>query len=199
MSNRDNELLPFYVPDGEVTNSTDFVIKAFLRVNPRLAEYLAENEIQNALTVKSVHKNDPIDIDFRYNTMAHITTDGCDFVDEHGLPALIHFSYGRWDASLMAFKETNTVGVPDVPLIVETNDKAGVMATFYNLLDDVVLVEDVAGFEGVKLWRGILKRDNPACIYTRWVNGKRIYYGEFDIYAKAYNPERGFEKSDFVE
>lgn len=199
--NKELETKPFLLRDGEVRNSDEFLLKIFKRINPRLREKIEELSITGDIfKIIRIYKNKHPDEILRYNTIAEITTDGCYFSNQDGDKATLMMSYGRWDASLMEFKETKTVGVPDVPLVVESNTKEGVNKSFYNLLDDVILVKDtVDGFPGVKLWKGIVKRDNRACIYTRWKKQERIYYEDFEIYAKAYTPDRGFEASDFVE
>ena len=197
---RELELTPFLLRDGGVSNSDQFIFDAFFRVNPRLKELIDTRQMKNPLKILKLYMNPEPDVVMRYNTVAELETDGCDLTDGMGNPVKIFFSYGRWNAAEMEFKETETTGVPDVPLIVSSNTKEGVNATFFGLLDDVILLEDeVVGFEGVKKWRGVINRENRAAIFTRFRGIQKVQFGDFIIYAKAYDPDRGFEDSDFVE
>jgi len=197
---RELELTPFLLRDGGVSNTDQFIFDAFFRVNPRLKETIDRRGMKNPLKILKLYMNPEPDTVMRYNTVAELETDGCDLTDGIGNPVKIFFSYGRWNAAELEFKETETTGVPDVPLIVSENTKEGINATFFGLLDDVILLEDeVTGFEGVKKWRGVVNRENRAAIFTRFRGTQKVQFGDFIIYAKAYNPDRGFEDSDFVE
>lgn len=197
---RELELTPFLLRDGGVSNTDQFIFDAFFRVNPRLKETIDRRGMKNPLKILKLYMNPEPDTVMRYNTVAELETDGCDLTDGMGNPVKIFFSYGRWNAAELEFKETETTGVPDVPLIVSENTKEGINETFFCLLDDVILLEDeVTGFEGVKKWRGVVNRENRAAIFTRFRGTQKVQFGDFIIYAKAYNPDRGFEDSDFVE
>lgn len=174
-----------------------FIIKLFLEVNPRIKEI--NDRIDGGLNLKisNVRKNPNQNEKYKYNTLIDITGDGCHISDSD--LSKVTFSYGRWDIARMAFKETGTIGVPDVPLQVISNTKEGIIDAFYGLIDNVVFVSDHPEYEGVKEWRGFVEDDNLTSIYTQWVERERIYSNEFVIFAKEYNPDSAFEDSDFVE
>ena len=98
----------------------------------------------------------------------------------------------------MEFSKTETVGVPDVPFIVRENTEAGIKAAYYNLIDEVKFIEDVASHEGVKKWKVVIKPDNRAAIFTRWNKKQRIYYNEFIVYARQYKETDNFKQSDHL-
>lgn len=194
------ELDPIFTRNIASQDKSGLLLDIFYKTNPRVKEIVDQYGAKYAPTIKRIYPNPRPNIKLKYNTIMEIVPDGCLFVGPKGYDDFVYlYSYGRWDASVLSFKETNTVGVQDVPLIVETNTKEGVIAAFYNLIDDAIFVEDVEDFEGVKKWKGIVEEDNELCIYTRFENGRRIHQREFTIYAKAYNPDRGFQDSDFVE
>ena len=188
---------PVVLRTSPVDDPEKFILDFFLEVNPRIHALIAGHDNKYKPRLLIIRRNISPNNVLRYNTIIEVHPDGCLFHD--GNNEYILFSYGRWDISRMAFKETGTIGVPDVPLQVERNTPEGVKAAFYNLIDDLIFVQDHPQYEGVKEWRGIVNDDNLAAIYTTWVGDERVYHNEFVIFSKAYKPEGSFEDSDFVE
>ena len=188
---------PFELRAGEVSDPEELILKFFYEVNPEIGAIIADNDYRYKPILKNIRRNLSPNNVLKYNTIVEVHPDGCLFSNEIGKRIL--FSYGRWDIARLAFKETGTIGVPDVPFQVESNTKEGIKKAFYGLIDDALYIGDHPQFPGVKEWRGIVKDDNPVCIYTQWVGDTRVYYNEFVIFAKAYKPENMFEDSDFVE
>lgn len=197
---RELELSPWLLRSGRVSNTDNWVLDAFASVNPRLEKELHNNNVnlRDACAVTRVYPNPSQTNSFKYNTIAEIQTDGCHLVNEDGDPVSIMFSYGRVDLALLEFSQTETVGVPDAPLIVRENTEAGIKAVYYNLIDSVEFIEDVGGQEGVKKWKVAIKPDNRAAIFTRWEKGIRKYYNEFIVYAKKYEESDNFNSSDYL-
>lgn len=195
---RELELKPWLLRSGKVANSDGWILDLFVSVNPRLKEELTNNnvDIKDICAVTKVYTNPSQTNSFKYNTIAEIETDGCHLVGEDGGPVTILFSYGRVDLALLEFSKTETVGVPDVPFIVRENTGAGIKAAYYNLIDEVKFIEDVATHEGVKKWKVTIKPDNRAAIFTRWNKKQRIYYNEFIVYARQYKETDNFKQSD---
>lgn len=180
------ELKPWLLKSGKISDSDDWVLEAFLAVNPRLEKELKNNnlDIGDVCTVVRVYQNPSQTNCFKYNTIAEIQTDGCHLSNKDSGPVLILFSYGRVDLAFPGFSSTETVGTPDIPFLVKENTEAGIKAAYFNLVNDVKFLEDVAGKEGVKKWKVILNPDNRAAIFTKWVNKTRKYYNEFIVYTK---------------
>lgn len=197
---RDLELKPWLLRSGKISNTDSWVLEAFLAVNPRLEKELKDNNVNigDACAVTKVYANPSQTNTFKYNTIAEIETDGCHIVDKEGGPLSILFSYGRVDLALLEFSQTETVGVPDVPFIVKENTEAGIKAAYFNLVDKVEFIEDVAGQEGVKKWRVTIKPDNRAAIFTRWEKKVRRYYNEFIVYARQYKGNEDFNSSEVL-
>ena len=188
---------PLVSKTGVVNDPEKLILDFFLEVNPQIHALIVAAEDKYKPKLLNIRRNTSPNNVLKYNTIIEVHPDGCLFHEGQGEHIL--FSYGRWDISRMAFKETGTIGVPDVPLQVEHNTVAGVKAAFYNLIDDLLFVQDHPQYEGVKEWRGVLKDDNLAAIYTTWVGDERVYHNQFVIFSKAYRPEGAFEDSDFVE
>ena len=103
---RELELTPFLLRDGGVSNTDQFIFDAFFRVNPRLKETIDRRGMKNPLKILKLYMNPEPDTVMRYNTVAELETDGCDLTDGMGNPVKIFFSYGRWNAAELEFKET---------------------------------------------------------------------------------------------
>lgn len=197
---RELELKPWLLRSGKISNTDGWVLEAFAAVNPRLEKELKDNnvDIKDVCAVTKVYTNPSQTNSFKYNTIAEIETDGCHIVNKEGGPLSILFSYGRVDLALLEFSQTETVGVPDVPFIVRENTEAGIKAAYYNLVDNVEFLEDVAGQEGVKKWKVTIRPDNRAAIFTRWEKKVRRYYNEFIVYARQYKETDNFNSSEHL-
>lgn len=197
---RELELKPWLLRSGKISNTDGWVLEAFTAVNPRLEKELKDNnvDIKDVCAVTKVYTNPSQTNSFKYNTIAEIETDGCHIVNKEGGPLSILFSYGRVDLALLEFSQTETVGVPDVPFIVRENTEAGIKAAYYNLVDNVEFLEDVAGQEGVKKWKVTIRPDNRAAIFTRWEKKVRRYYNEFIVYARQYKETDNFNSSEHL-
>jgi hypothetical protein len=197
---RELELKPWLLRSGKISNTDGWVLEAFASVNPRLEKELRDNnvDIKDVCAVTKVYTNPSQTNSFKYNTIAEIETDGCHIVNKEGGPLSILFSYGRVDLALLEFSQTETVGVPDVPFIVRENTEAGIKAAYYNLVDSVEFLEDVAGQEGVKKWKVTIRPDNRAAIFTRWEKKVRRYYNEFIVYARQYKETDNFNSSEHL-
>nr|DAD60297.1 MAG TPA: hypothetical protein [Bacteriophage sp.] len=197
---RELELKPWLLRSGKISNTDGWVLEAFASVNPRLEKELRDNnvDIKDVCAVTKVYTNPSQTNSFKYNTIAEIETDGCHILNKEGGPLSILFSYGRVDLALLEFSQTETVGVPDVPFIVRENTEAGIKAAYYNLVDSVEFLEDVAGQEGVKKWKVTIRPDNRAAIFTRWEKKVRRYYNEFIVYARQYKETDNFNSSEHL-
>lgn len=197
---RELELKPWLLRSGKVLNTDGWVLDLFASINPRLEKELKDNnvDIKDACAVTKVYTNPSQTNAFKYNTIAEIVTDGCHLMNRDGGPVTILFSYGRVDLALLEFSQTETVGVPDVPFIVRENTEAGIKAAYFNLVDNVEFIEDVAGQEGVKKWKVTIKPDNRAAIFTRWEQNVRRYYNEFIVYARQYKESDNFNSSEHL-
>lgn len=197
---RELELKPWLLRSGKVLNTDGWVLDLFASINPRLEKELKDNnvDIKDACAVTKVYTNPSQTNAFKYNTIAEIVTDGCHLMNRDGGPVTILFSYGRVDLALLEFSQTETVGVPDVPFIVRENTEAGIKAAYFNLVDNVEFIEDLAGQEGVKKWKVTIKPDNRAAIFTRWEQNVRRYYNEFIVYARQYKESDNFNSSEHL-
>lgn len=197
---RELELKPWLLRSGKVLNTDGWVLDLFASINPRLEKELKDNnvDIKDACAVTKVYTNPSQTNAFKYNTIAEIVTDGCHLMNRDGGPVTILLSYGRVDLALLEFSQTETVGVPDVPFIVRENTEAGIKAAYFNLVDNVEFIEDVAGQEGVKKWKVTIKPDNRAAIFTRWEQNVRRYYNEFIVYARQYKESDNFNSSEHL-
>lgn len=180
---------------GGVSDPIESIKKMFYEVNPRVYNSLINSKSKSGgITLENMRINENPNHNLRYNTLIDIYPDGCVF--EESDPVV--FSYGRFDLSRVAFRETGTIGVPDVPFQVRQNTPEGVKMDLYNVLDEVIFIRDHPDYEGVKEYKGVIYPTNLVAIFTKWVGERRIYQNEMVIYAKQYNPLFQFEDSDFV-
>ena len=210
---------PRIIRFGNINFKDENLLLGLIReVNPKVEEAIQKSNGEGRVIVGKPKRNIAPNTAMKYNTIIEVWGDGCTFrgADEDK----ILFSYGRWDIGRMAFKETGTIGVPDVPVNVKSNDVNGITSYFYNAVDKVEFVTDVDGYPGVKQWKVTVNEDNIGAIFTSWVvtkkdvevvdvNGNkttktitttdRVYSNDFMVYAKQYNPTATFEDSDFVE
>ena len=181
-----------------ITDRREALYDIFYEANPKILKALIDGgKDKYALEFDSPMINTMPNSDLKYNTLITFMGDGCVFgnTNYNG----IIFSYGRWDISRLAFKETYTIGVHDVPFEVKLNTTEGINQALYGLLDGVEKVRDVAEYPGVVEYKCTVNEDNLIAIFTKWVGRERIYYNEFTVYAKTYIPSGSFEDSDFVE
>lgn len=182
---------------NEIDHPEKVILDFFYEINPRVLKlFINEGIDRYSLEVRNVKPNPSPNNVMRYNSVVEIHSDGCLFSADS---KPIKFSYGRWDMGRMMFKETGTIGVPDVPFQVETNDEEGVKKAFYGLVDNLIFVQNHPQYPDVKEWRAKTNKMNLIAIFTKWVGEQRVYMDEFTIFSKAYNPKGSFEDSDFVE
>lgn len=180
---------------GGVSNPIESIKKMFYEVNPKIYNAIVDSKSKTeGIRLTNMRINQKPNHNLRYNTLIDVYPDGCVF--EESEP--VTFSYGRFDLARIAFRETGTIGVPDVPFQVRKNTPEGVKLELYNVLDEVIFVRDHPDYEGVKEYKGILKPTNLVAIFTKWVGERRVYQNEMVIYAKQYAPLFQFEDSDFV-
>lgn len=180
---------------GGISNPIESIKKMFYEVNPKIYNAMIDSKSKTeGIRLVNMRINQKPNHNLRYNTLIDVYPDGCVF--EESEP--VTFSYGRFDLARIAFRETGTIGVPDVPFQVRSNTPEGVKLELYNVLDEVIFVRDHPDYEGVKEYRGILKPTNLVAIFTKWVGERRVYQNEMVIYAKQYAPLFQFEDSDFV-
>lgn len=180
---------------GGVSNPIESIKRMFYEVNPKIYNDIVDSKSKTeGIRLVNMRINQKPNHNLRYNTLIDVCPDGCVFKES----GPVTFSYGRFDLARIAFRETGTIGVPDVPFQVRENTPEGVKLELYNVLDEVVFVRDHPDYEGVKEYKGILRPDNLVAIFTKWVGERRVYQNEMVIYAKQYAPLFQFEDSDFV-
>lgn len=180
---------------GGVSDPIESIKRMFYEVNPKIYDAIVDSKSKTeGIRLVNMRINQKPNHNLRYNTLIDVYPDGCVFKES----TPVTFSYGRFDLSRIAFRETGTIGVPDVPFQVRENTPEGVKLELYNVLDEVIFVRDHPDYEGVKEYRGILKPTNLVAIFTKWVGERRVYQNEMVIYAKQYAPLFQFEDSDFV-
>lgn len=187
---------PIILRSGDVKVSHKLLLEMISEVNPEVEQAVLKARREINLTFGKPKRNLIPNSVMKYNTIIEVFGDGCLFSSEH--KDRIIFCYGRWDVGRLAFKETGTIGVPDVPVNVEANTEDGLKKYFYNIIEEFEFVRDVKEYPGVKEWRGKVPEDHLSAIFTRWENGKRVYYDSFTVFSKKYNPDSTFEDSDFV-